>query len=1623
MTNGYQNSAYTLGNGCVAEKLHNRIASVNSDAKLLFGLLLALVALVYSSQVTLAADPGAPLPQTGAITNTVTVGSSTFDPNLANNTSVQTTTVTVMETVIPTVTLDATPVVNEGNSGLITATLNITSVNPVTVTLVYTHGTANGSDYVTSTLTIVIPAGSLSAAVPFTAIDDTVDEPDEDFVVAIGTVTNANDGSTPQTVTILDNDVPVVTLAATHVVTEGQSGLITATLNITSVNPVTVTLVYTHGTADGSDYVTSTVTIVIPAGSLGASIPFTAIDDTTDEPDENFVVAIDSVTNANDGSTSQIVTILDNDVPVVTLDVTPVVTEGQSGLITATLNITSINPVTVTLVYTHGTADGSDYVTSTVTIVIPAGSLSASIPFTAIDDTVDEPDEDFVVAIGTVTNANDGSTPQTVTILDNDVPVVTLAATHVVTEGQSGLITATLNITSVNPVTVTLVYTHGTADGSDYVTSTVTIVIPAGSLGASIPFTAIDDTTDEPDENFVVAIDSVTNANDGSTSQIVTILDNDETPTATPTATGTATGTATAAATSTATTTETPTATATATFTPTVTATSTATETPTATPTATGTFTPTVTATGTATETPTATPTATGTFTPTVTATSTATATETPTATPTATATLTPTMTATSTATATETPTATPTATATSTATATETPTPTAIPTGTPTPTATDTETPTSTPLPTPTMTATATPTMIPPGTVTGVIYLDQNGDGVYTPGVDTPLPGVDVVITDSQGATITATTDADGLYIATVPAGNVLIDVDDSDLPPNAVLTSVSSDPTPVNVPPGGSATDDTGYYIYIPPATLGDLAWLDLNGNGIQESGEPGLPGVQVALYRSDGSLVATTLTDNNGNYHFENVPPGEYYLLFTPPQDGQAYLISPSDQGDQSAGGLLDSDADPTTGQSVHFTLSEGQVDNSWDAGFYHVLQLGNLVWHDQNNNGLVDGNEPGIPNVAVQLFLEGSDPTQVAPMATAVTDANGHYRFTNLPPGRYFVYIPQPPLRYPLSSVPTDGADNGEDQDDNGIQAARGAPVYSPVVELTANGETTADGDDANGDLTLDFGFFDLISLGDLVWYDQDQDGVQDAAETHVNGWPGPYGVAGVTVTLYDAVTNQVVATTQTDGHGHYHFTGLLPGDYYVHFAPPPGYVVTVANASDDTFDSDADPGTLNTPVVTLLSDADNPTVDLGLFLAGGTQPASVGDWVWLDANGNGLQDLGETGVPGITVALYRADGTLVATALTDADGNYQFNYLPPGDYYLLFTPPNGYLFTSSNQGEAGTGDLLDSDADVATGQTTVITLTAGQQQVSMDAGLTMTTPPAALSGTVWLDSNTNGLQEGGEALISGVPVMLYAADGTLVSTTFTDEAGHYSFGNLLPGDYYVLFTPPDGYMSTGVDQGNDDSIDSDVHDLLGYDGGESQVISLDAGEHQLAVDYGLHLTTPEGNPVAPATLGNTVWLDTNSNGFLDPGEVGAPDVTVNLYTSSGELVASAQTDANGNYQFANLPPGAYYLEFVAPDGYLVSPLSLAVGNDNDSNADPSTGRTDVITLLPGVTDLTWDAGVYPKPTGLEEEAEPISHAQQLYLPFITRTGLKIKAHVQVRPQPLRYECFNSVCLVR
>ncbi len=347
-----------------------------------------------------------------------------------------------------------------------------------------------------------------------------------------------------------------------------------------------------------------------------------------------------------------------------------------------------------------------------------------------------------------------------------------------------------------------------------------------------------------------------------------------------------------------------------------------------------------------------------------------------------------------------------------------------------------------------------------------------------------------------------------------------------------------------------------------------------------------------------------------------------------------------------------------------------------------------------------------------------------------------------------------------------------------------------------------------------------------ALGNKVFLDLDQDGIQDANEP---------GVTGVTVKLYNS-SDVLVSTTTTSNVGIYNFLNLTPGDYYVKFELPAGYAFTLKDqGADNELDSDVDVTTGKTVVSTLVSGETDNSWDAGIYVL----TAKIGNFVWNDVDHDGIQDSNEAGISNITVSLYDCNNNFISSTVTDNFGVYYFENLTPGDYYVKFNLTGSYAFSPKNQGN-DTG--LDSDADLLTGKTTCTTLVANETDLSWDAGMYIPVPQIASIGDyVWFDTNKDGIQDGTEAGLFNVTVKLYTCDNVFVSTTTTNNTGKYLFENIPVGDYYVKFILPDNYAFSPKDAGANDLTDSDADLTTGKTG----CYSLVAGQSNLTVDAGMY----------------------------------------------------------------------------------------------------------------------------------------------------------------------------------
>jgi len=688
--------------------------------------------------------------------------------------------------------------------------------------------------------------------------------------------------------------------------------------------------------------------------------------------------------------------------------------------------------------------------------------------------------------------------------------------------------------------------------------------------------------------------------------------------------------------------------------------------------------------------------------------------------------------------------------------------------------------------------------------TITGTNYHDLNANLRLDAG-ESGLSGWTIFLDDNKNGQldsgeVSTTTNSSGIYTFTKLGPGVY------NLRVVTQTGWTSSHPSPQKVSPVSGQTIWThlGHY---QPVNIGDWVWFDSNVNGIQDVGETGVDGITVTLILPTSRSVQnpgktklmTTTTNASGLYTF-TVKPGMYYMSYTLPV---GHFFGPQDQGMFD---FNDSDVYEYTAETAVFTTTSGVNQSHWDASVYRFATIGDRVWNDANYNGAQDNAELGIGGVTVTLYISGT--TNV--WKTTTTNNNGDYSFTTIP-GAYWVKFTRP-ANYIFTHLNIAPADIDNDADAGG---------RTDTFILYEN----------NNYPDLDAGLVERATVGNRIWRDVNGDGIQDGEE------PGMYGI---TVTLRNG--SGIIDTIITNGDGYYTFTQVTPGSYYIHVAKPTGWEYSPKQnpgAPDNDHDSDVDETSGETAYFTLNPGQVDITQDAGMY----PLPATIGDRVWHDTDGDGIQDAGEAGMAGATVGLYFVGNTFpIATQTTDANGHYTFTNVLPSDYFLSFTPPGGYYLTARDQGG---DDALDSDADSTPSsptyaQTISFTVSAGDVITTWDAGVYQL---GSIGDRVWLDTNRDGIQESSETIgMAGVTVTLHSGI-FVITTTQTNNSGHYTFTNLFPNQYHLSFTPPSGYALSPQNQSANDALDSDPNPTSG----QTDSFNIASGETVTYWDAGMYRT--------------------------------------------------------------------------------------------------------------------------------------------------------------------------------
>jgi hypothetical protein len=360
-------------------------------------------------------------------------------------------------------------------------------------------------------------------------------------------------------------------------------------------------------------------------------------------------------------------------------------------------------------------------------------------------------------------------------------------------------------------------------------------------------------------------------------------------------------------------------------------------------------------------------------------------------------------------------------------------------------------------------------------GAISGVAFNDLNGNGTQ----DAGEPGIGSVIVTAQALAgtgiATATTTSSGFYvIGGLTAGSYRVSAADVQ---NFVRTTLN--PVTVFVATGGSATVHFGYQR---KGTISGVTFNDRNGNGVQDTGEPGLA-VTVTLQTVGGTIMTHTTSTNNGSYSFSRIAPGSYVVSAA---DVPSYVR--------------------TTPASVTVSVLSNQNALA-SFGYQQVGTLNGATFNDLNGNGIKNNGEGGLGGVVITL-------TRGSSVLTTISAGDGSYSFSDLVAGNYTV-----------SAADVPGY-------------SRTTPGSLPITIGNSNAQAS-------------FGYRQNGTVSGMVFRDNNANAQIDLGE---------HGIGGVEITLL-TLQGSVSATQQTASSGYYLFSLVLPGDYVVKETTPPGFSST------------------------------------------------------------------------------------------------------------------------------------------------------------------------------------------------------------------------------------------------------------------------------------------------------------------------------------------------------------------------------------------------------------------------------------------------------------------------------
>lgn len=783
------------------------------------------------------------------------------------------------------------------------------------------------------------------------------------------------------------------------------------------------------------------------------------------------------------------------------------------------------------------------------------------------------------------------------------------------------------------------------------------------------------------------------------------------------------------------------------------------------------------------------------------------------------------------------------------------------------------------------------------PASVSGVVYTERGSlNSNFASGIDWGFPGVTLTLTGTddlgRAVTLATSTDAAGNYsfgnlrpgtyqvVKTNPAGitNEVggafpgVDagntargarVDDNTVNSIALLSARVVGNTNFAVTNGPAPA--------LPGINVTGLVYLDRNRNEELDANDiRRIAGVTLRLVQGtsceSGTVLQSTTSSGNGQYTFAGLTAGANYLVCQ---------TQPAGYGVGNAKGV--------SGSNVIVINNLGPAGSS-DNNFGETLGLiDGTVWLDANDNGVRDAGEPAIAGVG--LTLSGLDINGNVVTLTVATDADGHYLFEDLfASGAAGFTVTQQAAQpnVPGTSNPTR---NGKTVVGSVNGSALGLATQADVVPSRVSAILLPGGALSQGN---NFGELPSGIISGVVYVDRERNHALDPAD---NG-----RVAGVTVRLVQGASCEagtLLQTTTTDAQGQYSFGNLATGGNYL--------VCQTQPAAYGNGNAKGIPGS-NSISINNLAATGSIGNDFGEWLG------SIDGYVWLDANNDGVRDVLEPGLAGVSIRLGGVDTNGAGVnriATTDANGFYRFDDLLASGAagYSLTEQTAQPLVPGTSQPTFNGQTVAGSVGVVATGRASAATVVPSTitNIVLPVAGVSTNNsfgeiPTGLISGLVYVDRERNhGLDPTDTARIPGVTIRLVQGpncdSGTVLQTTTTNAVGEYSFSKVTTGStYLVCQTQPDGF-------GNGNA--------MGVPGSNVITIANLPSSGSSNNHFGEWLGSIDGH----------VWLDGNDNGQRESGEPGIADVRVTLTgigANGAPVSRTANTNASGYYRFDDLP---------------------------------------------------------------------------------------------------------------